>query len=68
MFTTTTTSKIEYQLLISQLDHLGSDSRYFTIDHEIGCLGHYLSESIKALQVAIKLLFSSLQQFVEYVR
>ena len=45
-------SKIEYQLLISELDRLGYASQYFTI--KIGCLGHYLSESIRALQAAIQ--------------
>jgi len=43
--------KIEYQLLLSELDCLGHVSQYFTI--EIGCLGHYLSESTRALQAAI---------------
>ena len=38
----------EYQLLLSELDRLGYICQYLTI--EIGCLGHYLSDSIKALQ------------------
>jgi len=45
--------KVEYQLLISKLDHLGYVSQYFTI--EIGCLGHYLQESIRSFQAAIQL-------------
>ena len=41
-------NKVEYQLLLSELDRLGYISQYLTI--EIGCLGHYLSDSIRALQ------------------
>ena len=37
-------SKMEYQLLISELDHLGFACQYVTV--EIGCLGHYLPETI----------------------
>ena len=40
------------QLLISELDRLGYVSQYFTI--EIGCLGHYLSESVRSLQAAVQ--------------
>ena len=45
-------SKIKYQVLISELDHLGYVSHYSTI--EISCLDHYLSDSIKALQAIIQ--------------
>ena len=41
-------NKGEYQLLLSKLDRLGYICQYLTI--EIDCLGHYLSDSIKALQ------------------
>ena len=37
-----------YQLLMSELDRLGFISQYVTV--KIGCLGHYLTESIRALQ------------------
>ena len=45
-------SKPEYQLLISELNHLGYGTLYLTI--EIGCLGHFLTPSIRALQAAIE--------------
>jgi len=41
-------SKMEYHLLISELDRLGFACQYVTV--EIGCLGHYLPETIRALQ------------------
>jgi len=43
---------MEYQLLISELDRLGFACQYVTI--EIGCLGHYLPETIRALQKTIQ--------------
>ena len=44
--------KSEYQLLLSELDHLCYTSLYSTI--EVGCLGHYLSNSVGALQTIIQ--------------
>ena len=40
------------QLLISDLDRLGFACQYVTV--EIGCLGHYLPETIKDLQKTIQ--------------
>ena len=45
--------KSEYQLLLSELDHhLCYTSLYSTI--EVGCLGHYLPNSVGALQTTIQ--------------
>ena len=43
---------MEYQLLISELDRLGFACQYATV--EIGCLGHYLPETIGALQKTVQ--------------
>ena len=45
-------NKMEYQQLISELDCLGYVGQYFTT--EIGCLGHYLPDSIRALKAVIQ--------------
>jgi len=42
-------TKPEYELLISEL---GYSTLYSTI--EIGCLGHFLSSSVRALQASIE--------------
>ena len=42
----------KYQLLTSELDRLGFASQHITV--EIGFLGHYLPESIRALQATIQ--------------
>jgi len=42
-------SKLEYQQIVGELDHLGFASKYFTI--EIGYLGHYLKETIKLMKL-----------------
>jgi len=41
--------KLEYQQIVAELECLGFVSKYFTI--EIGCLGHYLTETIKSMKL-----------------
>ena len=43
---------IEYQLLILELDRLWYSTLYSII--EIGCLGHFLTPSIRTLQATIE--------------
>ena len=47
-------SKSEYRLLISKLDRLGYGTLYLTI--EIGCLGHFLTPSIRACKLQLNSL------------
>jgi len=42
-------SKLEYQQIVAELDRLGFVGKYFTI--EIGCLGHYLKETINSMKL-----------------
>ena len=42
-------SKLEYQQIVAEFDHLGFVIKYFTI--EIGCFGHYHKETIKLLKI-----------------
>jgi len=40
--------KSEYLQIVAELDHLGFVSQYYTI--EIGCLGHYLMETVTSMK------------------
>jgi len=49
--------KLEYQQIAAELDHLGFVNKYFTI--EIGCLGHYLKETIKSMKLILHHTYSN---------
>jgi len=40
--------KVQYQQIVAELHHFGLVCLYYTI--EIGCLGHYLKETITSMK------------------
>ena len=55
--------KPEYQQIVAQLDRLGFGSHYYTI--EIGCLGHYLKETVSSMKKVSNLSFSKTRALLD---
>ena len=53
----------EYQQIVAELDRLGFMSHYYTI--EIGCLGHYLKETVSSMKKVSNLSFSKTRALLD---
>ena len=55
--------KPEYQQIVAELDRLGFLSYYYTV--EIGCLGHYLKETVSSMMKVSNLSFSKTRALLD---